>query len=73
MGVAWALGAIVSDERAGDVRDERRFAERVVSWWADWLNRGRDADDCKPDATRGRRRQRAREREMHDRGARVFV
>lgn len=58
MGTAWGLGAMVSDEEAGDDRDERRFAERVVSWWAGWLSRGLDDQEVEvPRTSRGRRRQ----------------
>jgi len=56
MGTAWGLGAMVSDEEAGDDRDERRIAEKVVSWWAWWLDRGMDNKDLEAIETgRGRK------------------
>lgn len=62
MGTVWALGAMVSDEDAGDDRDEQRFAQKVVSWWAWWLNRSLDAADVDAHRTsRGRRRQMAQQ------------
>lgn len=58
MGTVWALGAMVSDEEAGDDRDEQRLAQKVVSWWAWWLDRSvpvRDVDFGR--RGRGRRRE----------------
>lgn len=71
MGTAWGLGAVVSDEEAGDDRDERRFAERVVSWWAAWLGRGLENHEVEaPRTARGRRRQ---EMAQQSGGTKMFV